>query len=954
MQSTLWYMMLLGLGFAANAAADERSERDFFETRIRPVLVAQCYECHSGTAPKLQGGLRLDSRDAIRAGGHSGPAVVPGKTGDSLLLSALRHEAFEMPPGKKLSPSVVADFERWIQRGAVDPRDQPGQHSAADEIRLAASHHWAFQPIADPAPPNATGAGETALSPIDRFLLERLEAAGLSLSPPADRARWLRRAHLDLLGLPPSPEAVAEFLADQRPDALERCLDRLLASPVYGERWGRHWLDVARYADNKGYVFFEEQRFPWAWTYRDYVIRAFNDDLPLDRFVLEQLAADQLRLGDDQRPLAALGFLTLGPRFMNNAHDILDDRIDVVTRGLLGLTVTCARCHDHKYDPVSQADYYALYGVMRSSVEPLPPPEFLPAPDTDAYREFQAGMRERVEKLRQFISSQREQLVAGVRGRVAEYLLAVHEKRLHPETEEFMLITDKGALNPAMIHRWEVYLNRARRDGDPIWTAWHAFAEIDDGKWSEQAGQVAARLLANADADVQPIHPLVRQAFRDSPPASMNDVTRIYAQLLAGVQREWEQAVERAAASGTAATRLEDDDRESLRQVLYGPHSPASLPRELSWGFLDLLPDRPSQGEFKQLLQEVEKWSSQQPGAPPRAMVLADAETPYEPVIFLRGNPNREGPPVARGYPAFFAASGPARFQHGSGRLELAQRIIAPDNPLTARVLVNRVWMHHFGRGLVETTSDFGLRSEPPSHPELLDWLASYFRRSGWSIKQLHRVIMTSAAYRQSAAEEGAAWERARGVDPENRLLWAFPRRRLDFEAMRDSLLAVAGQLQSMQGGPPESLLDGFVPRRTVYGFVDRMDPPGLARAFDFPDPAASSPQRERTTVPAQALFFLNHPFVSQCAQHLLSRSDVAGLTTDEQRLQRIYQILYARPPDDHELALARQYLSGSGTPGADGASAAAATSDPAATTPDRWLDYVQGLLMTNEFLFVD
>ncbi|MCA9206980.1 MAG: DUF1553 domain-containing protein, partial [Planctomycetales bacterium] len=693
--------------------------------------------------------------------------------------------------------------------------------------------------------------------------------------------------------------------------------------------WGRHWLDVARYADNKGYVFFEEKRFPWAWTYRDYVVRAFNEDLPYDRFVLQQLAADQLVAaerpagssaveGGDRRALAAMGFLTLGARFMNNTHDVLDDRIDVVTRGLLGLTVTCARCHDHKYDPVSQDDYYALYGVFRSSVEPTLPPEFLPSPETDEYRQFQAGMDERLARLSDFIDAQREQIIAGSRKRAGEYLLAVHERRNHPDTENFMLLTDKGGLNPAMIKRWEVYLKRSRRSpDDPIWSVWHAFAALPDDGFAEQAKGTHATLFGDQrPADAAPINSLVREAFAEAPPLSMREVAERYGEALGLVDEQWDRI---AAASQPGEPWF--DDAAALREVLYSANSPPMIPRELAWGFLDLLPDRPTQDEYKKLLKEVETWSMNQPGAPPRAMTLVDARTPYDPVVFVRGNPNREGEPVERRFLTLLSEPNEPPFSHGSGRLELARKIVDPSNPLTARVMVNRVWMHHFGRGLVTTASDFGLRSETPSHPELLDWLATRFVEEGWSVKQLHRLIMNSAVYQQAGldvnraaarGDEGDAGQIRRTVDPENRLLSFFPQRRLSFEMLRDSLLSVAGSLDDRVGGPPTNVLGGFNSRRTIYGFIDRMDLPGLMRAFDFPDPASSSPGRERTTIAPQALFFMNDPFVAEAARRFGSQCIVRSIATDEQRVEHVYRLLFARSPDADELSAAKAYLASS------------------------------------------
>ncbi|MBM81454.1 MAG: hypothetical protein CMJ78_12805 [Planctomycetaceae bacterium] len=887
------------------STAQERAGVEFFEKRIRPILVNECYSCHSSRAKSLKGGLRLDSRAAMRKGGETGAAVVPKDVDGSLLIEALRHESLEMPPGKKLPKRVIEDFIQWIKIGAPDPRDKPDTKPLESD-NAAAKEHWAFQPIRVPSVPKFEGSGSLK-SDVDRFIQHRLNEAKLSMAAPADRVTLARRAYFDLIGLPPTPAEVKEFVDDDSPDAFAKLVDRLLESPHYGERWGRLWLDVARYADNKGYVFFEDKNFHWAWTYRDYVVRAFNEDVPFDQFVLEQIAADQLPLDKDKRALAAMGFLTLGARFMNNTHDVVDDRIDVVTRGLMGLTVSCARCHDHKYDPVLQSDYYGLYGVFRSSIEPFVPPEFAPSPTTPEYQKFAAGLKERIDKLGKFLDEQRTMITNESRSRAAEYLMAVHAKRNHPITENFMLLTDKGALNPAMIHRWEVFLKRARRAKDPVWSLWEAFSDLENEDFTEQAKSLYQRLLGK-DSKVD-INPLIRAAFADKPPATMKEVADRYGKVLAQVDKQWKQELAKPR-SGKKFTRLPDDAAEAIRQAIYGMGSPPMIPRQLSWGFLDLLPDRPTQGVYKKLVKDVETWSRTQPGAPARAMVLVDGEL-FEPAIFIRGNPNREGQQVPRRYPRFLSKPSDLAFQSGSGRLELAMRIVAKDNPLTARVFVNRVWQHHFGRGLVSTPSDFGLRSEPPSHPDLLDWLAVGFQRD-WSVKNLHRTMMNTTAYQQSSrlVDGGSRdLDHHRNRDPENRLLWHFNRRRLDFESMRDALITVTGSLNRSVGGPPTNVLAGFNSRRTMYGFVNRMDLPGLMRAFDFPDPAASSPGREQTTIAPQALFFLNHDFVIGAASRIRKRAQSASPQNSEQQIAWLYEQIFSRKPTAQEIELGQAFL---------------------------------------------
>jgi mono/diheme cytochrome c family protein len=858
-----------------------------FERHVRPILVEHCQGCHGGK--KQMGGLRLDSREALAKGGDNGAVVKAGDPDGSRLIQAVRHAGeLKMPPRKRLPAEAVAALEAWVRAGAA----WPSERAAADGE--AWRRHWAFQPVRRPAVPTPRNGGQ-AKNAIDAFILDKLDAKGLSLSVEADRRTLIRRLSFDLVGLPPAPEEVDTFVKDARPGAYERLLDRLLASPHYGERWGRHWLDVARYADTKGYVFFEETDYPWGWTYRDYVIESLNEDKPYDRFLVEQLAADQLDLGQDRRPLRALGFVALGGRFMNNVQDILDDKIDVVTRGLMGLTVACARCHDHKFDPVPTADYYSLYGVFASTYEPTVPPLYADPPRTPAYEKFEKELARREKALADFLAEKLAAVKRQAVTRAAEYLLVAHARRGQPKADEFMLLADGGDLNPTMVIRWQSYLERTARSPHRVWGPWHAFA---DGKGYQGS-----------------TNPLVARLFA-CPPASAEELARRYGLLLNEIDLLWKETL----AKHPGATRLDDSDAEEVRQGLYGLGAPARLePGEIS--NLELLPDRPAQEQLQKLGKAVEKWRSTGPGAPPRANVLLDLPTPREPVVFRRGSPTNPGERVPRRLPLVLAGKERKPFSKGSGRLELARAIAAPKNPLTARVMVNRIWMHHFGKGLVTTPGDFGLRADPPSHPGLLDWLADEFVRSGWSLKHLHRLIVTSAAYRQSSVDRPDC----RAIDPENVLVWRMNRRHLDLEALRDSLLAVAGQLDATIGGP--SVKDALTPqarRRTLYSWVDRLNVPGLFRTFDFPTPDVSSPKRDATLVPQQALFLMNSPLALRAASGLAKRAvDV----------RRMYRICLGRDPDGEEVRLAEMFVG-------------ARKGDVA--------PLAQALLLSNEFVFVD
>ena len=956
----VWICLVVGfvVATASARAADDAvgPNREFFEARVRPILVNRCQGCHG--AKKQESGLRLDTKAGFVKGGDGGVVVVAGQPDVSPLVKAIRREGgLKMPPEKPLPADEIETLTEWVRRGAFWPEDSA--KTTGDSIREAAKRHWAFQPIVEPAVPRSPiEFGAWSQTPVDRFVLAKLVEAKLVPSPRADKRTLLRRVTFDLIGLPPTVDEVADFEADESADAFERVVDRLLASPHYGERWGRHWLDVARYADTKGYVFFEEKKFQWGWTYRDYVIRSLNADLPFDRFVVEQLAADQLDLGDDKRPLTAMGFLTLGGRLMNNLHDVLDDRIDVVTRGLLGMTATCARCHDHKFDPIPAADYYSLYGVFRSSVEPTLAPEFLPPPQSDEYAKFSTEMTTRLKKLKDFVSGKHTALVTSARTRAAEYLLAAQSQMERPPQDDFMLIADTNDVNPAMTLRWQVTLENARKQRHPIWEAWTAFAALPAEQFGEKAGEVARRLgtLARPVGDEldqeqakaknesrlegataksgHPPNAIVITAICEPLPKSLSEVATRYGELLKRIDAKWNAELTAAiAANQPTPLTLADPHEEEIRRVLYGPDAPPDVPLALGWGFLSLFPDRATQGEYQKLVKEVEQWSMTTAGAPARAMVLVDDTVPFDPQIFLRGNPNRLGQAVPR---QGLQIASPDRkpFARGSGRLELAQSIVDPRNPLTARVFVNRVWLQHFGTGLVKTPSDFGLRSDPPSHSELLDWLAANSIRSGWSVKWLHRAIVLSATYQQSSRADADNVIR-NTVDPENRLLSHTNRRRLEWESMRDALLLVSAEMRRHVGGESVELLGGFNPRRTLYGTLDRLDVPNLLTTFDFPTPAATNPQRDSTTVAPQALFLMNGELSYEVARRLQFRPEIMAASDPPSRVRQLFLICFQRSPTDTEQQAAREFLSD-------------------APTTERWTALAQSLLLANEFVFVD
>ncbi len=768
-------------------------------------------------------------------------------------------------------------------------------------------------------------------------MLAKLEAGGLTPSPPADRRTLIRRAYYDLVGLPPTAREIEEFENDRSPDAFARVVDRLLASPRYGERWGRHWLDVARYADTKdGVLMYDDARVrPFAYTYRDYVIRAFNEDLGFDRMIHDQLAADVVAPKDQPWRLAAMGFLTLGRMFDNNIHDQIDDKIDTVTRGLLGMTVACARCHDHKYDAIPTADYYSLYGVFASSEAPLELP-LIDRPDRHQSRDdFEQKAAPKRAELRQFIDTQYKFLSETARKRTADYLVRAATTPPDPlETAIFFVSLAPEDLRPQIVARWRRYLKQRASPDDPVFGPWHDLMALPEPDFAADASAVLAKWRARpVGTKAGQLNAMVAAALSQATLRTKVDVARAYGDLIRRVDEEARSSVlSSATASGPA-----DPARQQIHAILADHESPAYFPKSQTYYYLS----RGEKDGFGGKLTALDIMAVKAGNARPRAMVLFDADELVEPRIFVRGNPSQPGDRVPRQFLRVLAGANRRPFTRGSGRLDLAMAITSPENPLTARVIANRVWMHHFGEPLVSTPSDFGTRSTPPSHPELLDHLAAELQREGWSLKALHRSIMLSSTYQQSGFDRPSC----RQVDPENRLLWRFPRRRLDLESMRDTLLFVSGRLDSkMTGRPVDVANDPKNARRTVYGLVDRQSLPAVFRAFDFASPDQSAERRPRTTVPQQALFSMNAPFVIEQAKALMLRSEVAAATTTEARIAALYRAVLARAPFPAEVQAASRFLTPDDSP----------LAGPGHSQLSRWQQLAQVLLMTNELLFVD
>ncbi|WP_145342026.1 PSD1 and planctomycete cytochrome C domain-containing protein [Rosistilla ulvae] len=894
------------------ATAEESPEAiEFFENKIRPLLVENCQSCHGRTTQ--WGGLRLDSRQALLQGGDSGAAVVAGAAGESELIRRIvSDDEFEkMPPPdseKQLTAAAIADLKHWIDNGAAWPESD----APHDDMATIAATHWAFQPLASPTPPTPQN-GDWGQTPADAFILHSLEQQGLSPSPPADRRTLIRRATFDLTGLPPTAEQVQQFVDDDNANAYPLLIDRLLDSPAYGEQWGRHWLDVARYSDTKGYVYGREEKFfVHASHYRDWVIRAFNEDLPYDRFLLLQLAADQAA-PDDPAAAAAMGFLTLGRRFLGVQPDIIDDRIDVVTRGTMGLTVSCARCHDHKFDPIPTADYYSLYGVFQNCAEHV---VALPRPrSNDASTElsdFEVELKKRQDALETGLAAARTEFAQLARKRIGEYLQAQFELDKYPE-QSFGQILNKKDLLPSTVRRWQKYLQQPERQSDPIFLIWHQLAQLPDDRFADLSQAALAQLSQAPTA----INPRVAVAFATAP-KSKRELADRYAKIFTDVDQQWHSLAEEATpndAKQTAATpptRLPDPADERLRQVLYDEASPCIIPN-LPIINIEFDVDTSTCVALWKLQGAVDKWIISNPSAAPYAVVLKDRSSLVQPRIFRRGNPVNLGDEVPRQFLGVVAPSDRTPFQHGSGRLELAQAIASADNPLTARVWVNRVWAHHFGQGIVPTTSDFGTRAEPPSHPELLDWLTLGFIESGWSTKWLHRQIMLSSTYRQRSTgpDSPSEYAAADTADPKNRLLWRMNARRLRFEELRDAQLAAAGTLDMQRGGKADELFAAAPSgsRRTIYTMIDRQSLPSVLQVFDFANPDLHTPRRSETTVPQQALFGLNHPFVADRAREIAAAAATSDSDAPVDRIRQMFAAILQRPPSESELTATLAFI---------------------------------------------
>jgi mono/diheme cytochrome c family protein len=875
---------------------------DAFRTQVKPILEQSCFPCHTDMA---MGGLRIDSREHLLKGGKSGPAVVPGRPAESLLYQAITHShpSLKMPPQGKLTPEQVAALRAWIESGVhfdtVGETKGPGRAVVEEQKKF-----WAFQPVHKWAPPAVRDSGWVKTD-IDRFIRAKLEDRGLHPVGSADKRTLLRRATYGLTGLPPAPEEIQSFLTDTSPNAWEKVVDRLLASRRYGERWGRFWLDVARYSDEDA-LGLSADPFPNAWRYRDWVIQALNDDMPYDIFVKAQIAGDFMDKPGENRYRPGLGLFGLGPWYYKLVDppkaraDERHDRIDVLTRGFLGLTVACARCHDHKYDPIPMRDYYALAGVFASTglkEEPLAPKDVVAQ-----WHDKQKQIENLEADLKKRLEQERKQLGRILARDAGKYLFTawrVDRGNIQPREAA------AGGLDAETLDRWVAYL-RGKQWAHPYLAEFSGALDIGTARVNSEKFQ---SLLDSVAAEYDAIQKYNKKVLEEA--AKSTDPYDIFCK------------------GCNAETKTLARDKYLLWTDLFGAKQQSHEQTPGLFYYADDKIDRllsdTARAQIASLRDEVKKRKSELPPRYPFLHVIADSDRPADLPLHVRGDPYNLGEPVPRGYLTVLSKSKPARFERGSGRRELAELIASADNPLTARVIVNRVWHHHFGAGLVRSLSNFGEIGDRPSHPELLDYLAARLIENRWSLKQLHRQILLSATYGMSSE----FWQANFNADPENRLLWRANRRRLDIESLRDALLLVAGTLDYKAGGPTEDWK--MSKRRSVYSRISRFRLERTLSLFDFPDPTISAEQRASTNTPLQRLFFLNSDLVHDVAKSLAGRIETTA-RSDPERIDFAYGLLFGRQPEDEERRMAAEFLAGGGT----------------------WREYAHVLVSTNEFQFLD
>lgn len=911
---------LFGGAVSANDDITQAGKTEFFEKRVRPLLIEHCYECHA--TEEQAGGLRLDSAAGWKAGGETGPTIIPGRPAESLLLGAIQYNdpVLQMPPRGKLSDPEVQVFKKWIAAGAVDPRDsqpaivKPNTGMSIDDGRK----FWSMKSVVKPELPAVNNQpARWVRTPIDQFTLAGLQARELQPAPPADKQTLIRRVTFDLTGLPPTLTEIDNFLADDSPAAFESVVDRLLASVHYGERYGRHWLDVARYADSNGLD--ENLAFGNAWRYRDYVVKSFNDDKPFDQFLVEQIAGDLLPSADAETRTGT-GFLALGAKVLAEPDrekltmDTIDEQIDATSKAFMGITIACARCHDHKFDPISQADYYALAAIFKSTATFGDTKEgaikhwFEHSFASEAEKESLKAIDAEIAAAKSTATKFKNAAIAKIRSdavaSAAKYLAAATRFAPGVSLDEVRAIAKPLGLHSRILYHCRLHL--AYGDS-PIVQRWNR--HVDSGT-SAAIEATFERLFAAGKTD-SPAEPA-----DDSEPEFPAEEVKLAAKALA--------------------------DKSGFLTV------PPQVEYALNAKALE---------QYYALMEQARKLESRAPDEP-AAMGVRDDQVLVSLPIHIRGDHRNLGEPIRRGFPTVMRSPTVQSSlpDQSSGRLELARWMARPEHPLTARVYVNRIWGWHFGQPLVGTTENFGALGERPSNPELLDWLADDFVQSGWSTKRLHRQIVLSSTYRMAATNPRPAG----AVDPENQQLWKFPTRRLEAEEIRDAILAVAGQLDISVGGKTVPLRNRqFVfnhtsvdhtrydsLRRAIYLPVIRNNLYSLFSQFNFPDPTMPTGTRQETMVAPQALLLMNDPLILNAADAFATRV-VQKFTNDSSRIHFAYRLALGRGATDAEIRRATEFLAMQSEPGEN-----TKPSGKAAPRP-RWSAFCQSLMMSNEFVYI-
>jgi Protein of unknown function (DUF1553)/Protein of unknown function (DUF1549)/Planctomycete cytochrome C len=912
-------------------------------------------------------GLNLSTAEAFFKGGASGPVVVKGEPESSRLIDVVRYQGpIKMPPSGRLKDHEIADLVAWIKMGAPwpdaptkpapAPRPTPAQPGFSKEQK----EFWAFSPVKDYSLPLVRNQF-WCQSPVDRFILAELEKRGLTAAKPADKLTLLRRVTFDLIGLPPTVKEINDFLADDSLDAFAKVVDRLLNSPRYGERWGRHWLDVARYADSAGAD--EDIRYPYAYRYRDYVIEAFNRDLPYDQFIKQQLAGDLLPAehpGEiNTTGIVATGFLQVGPKLLAEqdkpkmVYDMVDEQLDVTSRAFMALTVGCARCHDHKFDPFPTRDYYSMASIFASTrslskvqslVSELLFVPLVPNEIADRYREHQARIKAKSEEIQDLMDTEGARRAATLRPLLSKYMLAVWQYENRPRSLKNLAVGDwarQEDLQPIILEYWIQYL-KPTEDVRPHLEPWFRCVEV------------SVSTLTSQDTG-EPVLP--------TPPTSLVHLAVSFQKESEVIAAEWQETLAKWKRKVEEANRVQMTPPEK-------PVFEKGKHRFFADVFLEkgpfALPDKDPEQVFSQEVRikiaasrtEHEALKKSSPAEPPMACAVEEGPSVQQ-RVFIRGNVANPGEEVPKQFLQIIAGEHQAPITSGSGRLELAAWLTNSDHPLTARVMVNRLWQWHFGEGLVRTPNNFGKLGEAPTHPELLDYLARQFVKSGWSIKAMHRLILSSSTYQMNSTISKEAFE----TDPANRLLSHMNRRRLEVEEIHDGMLAIGGELDLTMGG---TLQTGFgtdeendnarlsvapetTRRRTCYLPLRRSNLPSLLNLFDFGDATTPIESRSRTNIASQALYMMNSQFIADRAQQL-ARS-ILSEGEDRQRVAMAYLYILGRKPNDGEVEEVLSYRNALQKPLAD-----SVKNPQESPVPDlkAWQSLCRVLLSSNEFIYVD